>query len=157
MFPVASCWGSWANRLDKSEYFKYSFDYSKLRSREATHLLRGFAMRGLFLSLIFSLILSIPVRGDDVVGAIWKIDFKDDKSSFKLQCTKNGKVFGLAGKKIGTWKGDGPQSELDITDWGKRNGVYTITKLKKDPPAYRGIYKNSRGEGTLITVTLVKD
>ncbi len=117
-------------------------------------------MRGLFLLItvvVAGLASVVPVRGDEVVGAVWKIDFKDDKSSIKLQCLKNGKVFGLGGKKIGDWKGNGPQSVIDITDGGKRNGIYTITKMKKDPPTYRGIYKSSKGEDTLISVTLVKD
>ena len=88
---------------------------------------------------------------------LWRIDFKDDKSSIRMQCTKNGNVFGLGGKKVGTWKGDGPRPVIDVTDWGKRNGKYTITKLKKDPPTYRGQYKNSKGDEVGISVTMVRD
>jgi hypothetical protein len=96
-------------------------------------------------------------KKDEVVGAIWEVDFTGDKESIKLQCTTDGKVFGPKGKEIGTWKQNGAVAVIKLTDGGKRNGDYEITQLKKDPPSYRGKYTNEKGKELGITVKLVKD
>lgn len=118
-------------------------------------------MRSLFLLVAFMIggfaILVNPIKADEVVGAVWKIDFKDDKSSIRMQCTKSGNVFGPGGKKIGTWKGKGAQAKIFVTDGGNRNGDYIITKLEKNPPSYRGRYTNDKGKDIGITVELLKD
>jgi hypothetical protein len=112
---------------------------------------------GCLMLLVLGLVLVLPIQADEVVGALWKIDFKDDKSSIKFQCTKDGKVFGPKGKEIGTWEGKGAQAEITITDGGERNGTYKITKLDKKPPVYHGKYTNDKDKGIGITVTLIKD
>ncbi len=94
---------------------------------------------------------------DDVVGAIWRVEFKDDGDVIRLQCTKNHKVFGPAGKEIGTWEGNAGQATITITKGAGRNGVYVITQLDKKPPTFRGKYTNAKGDNINIKVTLLKD
>jgi hypothetical protein len=111
-------------------------------------------------AVLFAGVLVVAhARADDkkekVVGAIWEVDFTGDKESIKLQCTKDGKVFGPKGKEIGTWKQNGAVAEIKLTDGGKRNGDYEITQLKKD--SYRGKYTNEKGKEVGITVKLVDD
>ncbi len=110
--------------------------------------------------LVAGSIFETQAQADEVVGAIWKIEFKDDDSTLRLQCTKDFKVFGLAGKEIGTWEGDGAKAVIKITKGAKgskRNGTYTITQKDINPPTYRGKYKSDNGDISLITVLLVKD
>lgn len=38
---------------------------------------------GCLMLLILGPVLALPIRADEVVGALWKIDFKDDKSSMQ--------------------------------------------------------------------------
>ena len=111
--------------------------------------------------LIASLLLMAggPAWADDVVGAIWSIDYKkSDKESIKVRCLKSGKVLNPAGKEIGTWKQeDKVKATIEITDGGKRNGKYEIVQLDKKPPSFQGKYTDADGKKVNITVMLVKD
>jgi len=106
---------------------------------------------------IAGLALVSPGQAEGVFGAIWTVEFEDGSLPLRLQCTKGHKVFGIAGKELGTWEQEGAVAVIKTTLGGYRNGTYQITQLGMKPPTYRGKYTNVKGESVLINVTMLKD
>jgi len=122
-----------------------------------------------FLFLVISLcmvnvIVPNSARGDEVVGAIWRVENKVGRV-YRYRAGPRGVLWTVPkeGKpeKLGTWSGNPGETVMNI-DAPHLGGIgnkrtITATLVGKKPPKWRGEAKMPDGKKMPLTITLVKD
>lgn len=115
--------------------------------------------------IFFALFSSYGFAQDKIVGAVWTIKIKNEKTDkFEefgtLRCTTDGKVF-REGKVIGSHKKTSKDSvEMLITESNdpKFNGKLKASLIKKDGTVWGGVFtRDSDGKEFVMSMTLKRD
>ena len=125
-------------------------------------------MRALFAAIGMVVCAPTPMfAADEVVGAVWKVEIKGEKSGewsqfMSFRAVKNGKIIGGPKQvELGTYTQKGDEIIIKLTKIGGpkavANGTYTVTKIKKDGSVWQGEFTDSDGKSSPVRVTLVKD